>query len=32
MPLDEALSALGRTIHGLETLGALLLAKQHLAM
>lgn len=31
MPFEEALSAVGRTIHGLETLGALLLARQQLA-
>ncbi|GAA3450335.1 hypothetical protein GCM10018962_21680 [Dactylosporangium matsuzakiense] len=30
MPFDEAISALGRTIHGLETLGGLLLARQAL--
>lgn len=30
MPFDEAIGAMGKTIHGLETLGALLLARQHL--
>jgi hypothetical protein len=32
MPFEEALLAVGRTIHGLETLGALLLARQELAV
>jgi ADP-ribose pyrophosphatase len=32
MPLNEALSALGKTIHGLETLGGLLLAQQRFSI
>lgn len=31
VPLDEALASVGSRIHGMETLGALLLARDHLA-
>ncbi len=32
MPFDQAIAEAGRSIHGLETIGALLLAQRHLAV